>query len=314
MEPGDLSSRPFIEPAKMAEMASLTELFDAHRSAPAGAAGPAMEAALIRRIEDARNAFPSVELDPEIFVRYLAERIPSDTEDPAAALEGMQTTDLFLACACAEGSPTALAALDQLVQQCVTEGVRRLDSSHAFAADVAQALRERLLVGPSPKIRSYSGSGPLGHWLRASAFRAAVDLLRAAGKEEVVAGVATEASALGDDPELDYLKRHYRKHFKAAFEDALEALEPRERTVLRLQVIEGLSTDQIGGVYRVHRVTVNRWATAARAKLLAETRKSLGTRLGLSSGELDSLMNLVDSRLDVSLLSFLRDAPEEPDP
>ena len=50
----------------------------------------------------------------------------------------------------------------------------RIDSSSQFVDEVKQGLRERLLVGPPPRIAEYSGSGPLGGWLRVVSVRLAI--------------------------------------------------------------------------------------------------------------------------------------------
>ena len=43
----------------------------------------------------------------------------------------------------------------------------------------------------------------------------------------------------------------------------MQTLSAQERTVLRLHVLDGLGTDEIGALYKVHRTTVARWQAQA---------------------------------------------------
>lgn len=60
---------------------------------------------------------------------------------------------------------------------------------------------------------------------------------------------------------------------------AVAALAVRERALLRYSVVDGLTLDEIGAIYRAHKSSVSRWLTRARARLWQETRAALQTRL-----------------------------------
>ncbi len=74
--------------------------------------------------------------------------------------------------------------------------------------------------------------------------------------------------------------------------------------MLNLHFVDGLSIDEVGTVYHVHRATAARWISAARAALLKEIRLRLAAALRASESELDSVMRGVRSQLDVSLCNF----------
>ena len=61
--------------------------------------------------------------------------------------------DLYLACACSDANPLALAEFERRFIGRVRDVVVRIDSSYDFVAEVEQILRERLLVGPRPDPR-----------------------------------------------------------------------------------------------------------------------------------------------------------------
>ena len=71
--------------------------------------------------------------------------------------------------------------------------------------------------------------------------------------------------------------------------------------MLRSQTIDGLSIDQIGALYQVHRATAARWVQQAKSSLLDALREELAKRLGESHDACDSVVALVRSRIDLSL-------------
>jgi RNA polymerase sigma-70 factor (ECF subfamily) len=146
-------------------------------------------------------------------------------------------------------------------------------------------------------------------WVRVAAVRTALNVLESRkGEASPLDEDAALAHAVdgGDDPEQLFLKTSYRAPFVAAFAEALAALPPRDRTLLRFAFVEGLTPERIGKLHGVHRTTIMRRLDAARAAVLAGTRARLVERLQLSPSECDDIFELVKSRLDITLSSFLR--------
>jgi RNA polymerase sigma-70 factor (ECF subfamily) len=75
-----------------------------------------------------------------------------------------------------------------------------------------------------------------------------------------------------------------------------------------MHLLHGLSIDAIGSSFRVHRATAARWLGSIRAKLDRETRRLLRERKGLTDPEFDSLVRLVESRIQVSFRRVLGSA------
>jgi RNA polymerase sigma-70 factor (ECF subfamily) len=116
----------------------------------------------------------------------------------------------------------------------------------------------------------------------------------------------TLAGAVGEaDPELRYIKERYRQELESSVEHALRSLGDRERALLRLHLSERMSIDQLGVIYGVNRATAARWLAAARTAVMTRTRDDLRARLGLSPSECRSIMALVRSRLDISIVKHL---------
>ncbi|HZN94401.1 MAG TPA: sigma-70 family RNA polymerase sigma factor, partial [Myxococcales bacterium] len=260
--------------------------------------------ALERMLETAHAAWPHVRLLTARFAEFVAERIP---EGGDLALLEPHAADLYLACACAEGDRAALDGLEQGPMKACAAAAARVDRSPAFADEVKQALRQRLLSPEDgrPRILDYEGRAPLKSWLRAAAARTALNLTRGArassGEEEAL----ERATATQLDPELEYVQKRYRPQFAACLKEAMAALDARERMVLRLHVVEGAGVDGIARYYQVHRTTVTRWLQQARAQLVANTRQLLIQRLRVSNRELESLVRSLGSRLDFSISQIL---------
>lgn len=213
--------------------------------------------------------------------------------------------ELALARACAAGDAQAQEEFDRRYAERMAQAARRVDASPHFAQEVRQAVRERLLLstgGAPPRIAEYSGRGPLGSWVYATALRTALNLRRGTTPTESLdERLATGLTLPSPDPELALIKVQYRESFRTAFQEALRSLEDREVHVLRLHFAAGLNIDEIGRSYGVHRATVARWIARSRERLLTHIRHTLTERLRLEPAELDSLLELVRSQIDLSL-------------
>jgi RNA polymerase sigma-70 factor (ECF subfamily) len=124
---------------------------------------------------------------------------------------------------------------------------------------------------------------------------------RAAHEVAVEDGALLEHAALADDPELLLVRERCRDAVQAALHAAVAALDDRERTLMRLTLRDGLTVDQLGALFQVHRATAARWLAAVRAKLRATVRERLVTTLNLGTGEVDSFIQAIGSRIDLSL-------------
>jgi len=75
--------------------------------------------------------------------------------------------------------------------------------------------------------------------------------------------------------------------------------------LLRYHHVDGLNIDEIGAIYRVHRVTAFRWLEKAKEKLVEATLARMRTRLNVSARELDSVLRLIRSQVHLSLVRHL---------
>lgn len=253
-----------------------------------------------------RAAWPMVEIEPVRFAEYLAPRLASPL-DPGAPLGNLAVTDLFLACGCTLLDPKALAACDELLRReaTVAADVARM---HASARDEALQIVRTAVFAPRAErtaaIHDYAGRGSLRGWFRVMLSRELVRLARAQDRAvELEDELAADDAS--DDPVLAELKARYRSELADAFRASLAELVARDRTLLRYQMIDGLTIDEIGSIYRVHRATAARWLVGIRDKLVESTRARLAEKLGVDTREAASIVRLVQSQLDVSVIRHL---------
>lgn len=246
----------------------------------------------------------------EVFLAYLAARLP-----PGATLEEVlqiHASDLYLACGCALGVPAALASFEREIMPEVEAALRRLRLTPQTLDDLRQGVREKVLVGAPParpRIVEYSGRGSLRGWTRVVATRVGLNALRGTGVEAPSEDHLLDRATQRDDPELIHLQQTYGPHVRVAFGQAMEALTPPQRVLLRQHFVDGLTPEQIGRLYRRHRVTIARRIEGTLKILRTRLRRLLERRLDCSRATAHSIVNLVFDQVEVSLHRHLTAHP-----
>ena len=267
-----------------------------------------LETRLAGQLADAEARWPEVSVDRRRFVTHWAAQL-GRADDVGAAIDQLHLSDLYLAFACAEGDTNALRSFGTLLSS-VAGAVRSVDGAPAFVDEILQRLRTRVLVpedGRSARILDYAGRGSLENWLRAGALRLALNARRDArrGPEPLPDASLWEPAAPTAERTLELLRGKYAAEFGSALREAFASLEPGERNVLRMHFLEGLSLNQIAAMYQVNKSTISRRMAKAREILLERTRAQLERALSLPATELDSLLQQLGPRLDLSLSSVL---------
>ncbi|WP_224363234.1 sigma-70 family RNA polymerase sigma factor [Hyalangium versicolor] len=281
----------------------------------AGAARPcppeeleALGGLLVESLSRCQQAWPEVNLAPEVFASHLGKCLPPG-EAPVPGLRALLCEDLYLALAALQEDRSALAALERTVFAPVERAVQRVDAAEAFVDEVMQLTRLRLLVGETrhgPRLGDYAGKGPLRRWTEAVAVGVAVSLKRRPDRTTPLDDAMIESELGTTDAELSLLRQRYRPAFRAAFAEALSGLSARERNLLRLSLAQGLGVEALGALHQVHASTVSRWLAHARSKLLEGTRGGLARRLALDPSQVDSIIRVLDGHLELSFSALLK--------
>jgi RNA polymerase sigma-70 factor (ECF subfamily) len=250
--------------------------------------------------ETGRAAWPDVVLERECFAgRARAAGVRADDLAVHAA-------DLFLAYACVDGNRAAVEHFERLLLSRVEIYVGHLNLSPASLEETRQRVRVKLLAGDPPAIAWYRGRGPLGAWVRVTTVRAALDLVARPDEGASDRELLELTAPLDDNPELAAARELYRQRFQSGLEAALTALTPREKTLLRLHVVDGLNVDGIGRIFRVHRATAARWLVTIRSRIFQSLREELGLQRLASSSEVRSLAGLLRDEIHLSATRILR--------
>ncbi len=251
-----------------------------------------------------RATWAGLALDDETFLQYLRARLNDRAPPPLES-----AADLYLACACAAGVSGAAAAFERTYRSVIERAVARIDRS--LVDEATQIVLIGLLVATPdspPRIGTYGGRSSLRAWLTTVATRATLKLRRRVADKghETLDGLAQ--AFLAGEPELAVAKAQHGPELAASFRTALSKLEPRELVLLRLHHVERWSVDRLGALYRVGRSTAARWLAAARERLLETAKGDLRDRLSLTASEIESLVQLLQSNFELSLIRLLGDA------
>lgn len=266
-------------------------------------------AALVDLHHRAAAGWPELTVAPARLATEVVRRL--GPELTAATVRALHH-DLVLAIAAADGDPTAAAACDRIASREVDFAAGRLRATQTQADDLRSDLRRLLFVADDDRaaaLTAFTGRGDLRGYLRVIVARALTRRIQKDRREQSLEDDLVDAVAPQIDPEVAMLRDHYRAEVDAAFRRALAALSDRARAVLRYHLLDGWTIDEIGERYGVHRATAARWITAAHAELGAGIRSDLAARLSISDSQVDSIVALVTSRIEVSLGPLLGGRP-----
>jgi RNA polymerase sigma-70 factor (ECF subfamily) len=271
---------------------------------------------LASAVRIAREEHPGLQLQATDFAAYVAHRLPGYGA-VEVELARLHAADLFLAMGCAEGDPHAVRTFDRDFLPLADAAGRKLRLDDAGCDELRQQVRMKLLVGSAetpPKIANFAGTGALRSWVYATALRTGLNELRRIGRAPVPAGDEQLLVAMpdsGDDQELRYMKALYQNEFKRAFKAAIASLEDRLANVLRHYYLDDMTLEEIGRLYRVHKTTVMRWVNRAHALLEAETKRGMIEHLQLQPSEVESVLRLIQSGIQLGLHSVLAQGDRE---
>jgi RNA polymerase sigma-70 factor (ECF subfamily) len=247
----------------------------------------------------AAAAHPGIAVSREELAAALAAKIDEPPTPEGAA-------ELYLALACARGEPAAIAVFDRDYLSVIPAALAATKLPAATIEDIRAAVRDKLLLaedGRPPRIVDYAGRGRMRGLVQVTASRLAIDRIRHDSREQALPE-GDRLAAVGD-VEMSLIKAQYREAFTAGFTAAVGKLDRRDRNVLRLHLLGGVTLEQLAQMYGVHRATVVRWLAAAREALFSATREHVAATLRAPADELDEMFELVRSRVELSVERLL---------
>ena len=251
--------------------------------------------------------WPGLVVDDEAITRQLA-RASSVALSSSPAL----AADWYIAVACSVNAPKAHDYFQAAYAEAIDSGARRIDTSQDFVSEVRQRVLELLFVGSptsGPRIAQYKGQGPLAVWLRTTSKRVALRLGSANATPRLTSETAlADELAEACDQELALLRAHYGSLFREALIATLRELPQRERVLLQLSFVAGMSTVRIAKMYHVNQSTISRQLQQVAHKTFDAAKTKLRAKLGVVSQELESILAIVRSHIEMTL-SCLEEIP-----
>ena len=247
-----------------------------------------------------REAWPGIVVEAARFASEVQRRAKD------AALDSLKGADLYLSIAASDGDERAVGIVRDMLEKEVAYASAKTTATRDQIAEVTAVISRVLFVEPGA-LREYSGRGHLKGYLSVIATRELFKTVNKARKE-----VAIEDDGVIDrliphsDPELSILRAQYREVVDDAMRAAIATLDERGRALLRYAFVDGWNVDRVGQLYNVHRATAARWIATVREKLGETIRDQLAARLEIQGSDVDSIVRLVQSRIDVSLDRMLK--------
>jgi RNA polymerase sigma-70 factor, ECF subfamily len=257
-----------------------------------------------RAFEIGRDTYPRVDLPLAAFTAFARAR--TDTWGGNAE----RAADLYLACACVERLPAAVAEFMSRYGQRIPVFLHRISNGRDLVAEVRQIVVARCIMGEGanpPALTNYSATGSLEGWVRATAVREGLALNRRTEREVDNVAAVLEARATWVDSEISLFKQMYREPVSRAFVAACTELPSEDRALLRLHYVDGVTTAHLANIYGISRATLIRRLAAARESLLDRVKASLKRSAGVAEQDFDSVLRLVKSQLDLRLSVVLQE-------
>jgi RNA polymerase sigma-70 factor (ECF subfamily) len=243
------------------------------------------------------RAWPDIKPSPRLLAAI--ERWSRLPERPSVDLG-----EVYLALACVEDIPVAMRLFDEryLVPVEPALAPQRLGADEL--AEVRQRVRIRLFVQQRddlPVVLHYAGQGRLGGLVRVVMIREALRMRSSPTTAEL-----TLEALDPRDPELLFADDERQQLARQVFARAAAALTGRERCLLRLHYVRGVSGAQIALMHGVHRATAVRWLESARLHLLQGFSRELRALMpDLPRGQHEQLAAWFDTHLELSLSRLL---------
>jgi RNA polymerase sigma-70 factor (ECF subfamily) len=262
-----------------------------------------LEADLATLLSKVRARWPGIRLPAADYVAALAQ---ATSRAPGLSfLRQPHAEDLYLAMAAGRGEALAIEAFEAELFEEVDHAAARAGFE---PAELRQMVRERLFAPPrgeASRISEYQGQARLRTWLRVVVSRLLLDVGRRAKRGRAALARASPELYQNTDPELELLRRKYRREFESAFNEAIGQLSEQERKLLWHVAVQGKTVDEMAALLSVPRSTAARWVADARKALVKRTRDRLRNKLKVSEGELRSILGLVRSHVHLSLSRVL---------
>jgi RNA polymerase sigma-70 factor (ECF subfamily) len=246
------------------------------------------------RAQAALAALGDLGVQVEPLAQALAQRALAQ-QDPQPALDRLFAEDLALALACGQGSRAAMERFEREYGGEVDRAFRRMSRDAP-----TRRVRQRVL-GPSwanARDPDYSGqaAGSGSGWRRCGCSRT----WSPRPARDAAGGRCWRPAPATADPGWSTCGGCTAPNL-SRLAAAVAALDVDDRVLLHQRFASPASMEELAAAHDVHVNTISRWLQRARAALESSLRDDLQRRLRVSEDQLQSILRLVQSQLDVTL-------------
>jgi RNA polymerase sigma-70 factor, ECF subfamily len=265
---------------------------------PGSHAGKRMAQEIAEAYERCLQRYPTIQISYKDFQGRIEEILSkglslSKAQSRIKALTLIHYEDLFLAMGCSRQDRVAWEHFAEeyipLLQKFSTQACG--DSGEG--EDLAQEITVKMLKEGN-RLAGYNGRGSLAGWLRAAVAHAAVDRFRRA-RRLVSLDDSSHSGALanwvdsGDQDSEETLDSRWGPIISNAVSESISRLAARDRLVLGLYYLRGISLLAIGRQFRIHEATVSRWLERLRRDIRKQLEIDLRKKHGLCADDIRSL-------------------------
>ncbi len=256
------------------------------------------ESALSDAIAAAQTRWPGIKINASGLLAHLAKL----EESTSGHVDTNRLEEIALCFACGSGDSVAIQAFETSYFSELTIALRKLDAKRGTFEEMRQLARHHLFVGApgAAKVLTYLGMGSLRKWVRVVMTHLAINTLSREAPETAMSDKVLAALMGGniEDPELTYIKQHYRNDLQTAFHEAFAQMSEEDQSLIQNAFYTRLSIDTLAVLYDIHRSTAARRVLKVRDELVTNVRAALKDRLHISSNECDSLLRFMRSQLE----------------
>lgn len=273
---------------------SLTAVFLAHWGGDYTGDTSVLEELLARRISEASQLWPAIGSDTGALLKFWASKVVQQKR-VNLALETLCTADLYIVLGVLSDNANAVARFDVKLREEVSRVCRRMKMGVDAEEELAQDLREKLLLKGKTGIKGlekYDGQGPLGRWMEIVAMRIQLNAMRTPARVTPVEQPILD-TLVAKEKTIGQLHNDYFAEFTNAFAAAMQGLDTESKLVLRLAYLENVGLDEIGQQIGLSRASAHRRLVKARKQVAEDTEAKLKDTISVSTELLTEIQRLV---------------------
>lgn len=284
---------------------------------------------LLSRATNSRQLEVS-DLEPRLFAS-VGKYVLRDNENASNIeikqfIDALAADDLCLIIACEKNDESAWNDLVKSFDGTVKSAARKISNNTEDAEDLASSiwaelhgLKRDAQGNIKTKLAYYSGRGSLAGWLRAVVAQMAVDGFRKISKfvqieearefENLAKDSAEKPDnnsflAAAENPEEAFAAKESKADVAAALNEAIAALAPEDKLILKLYYFDDLKLKDIGGALGFHEATASRRI----ARIQTDLRKSVErilTKKGWRREDVKRSLAETAAKLDIGVEKML---------